>query len=159
MIVLGVVIAISAAQKYLRRGHFAERSTPAQRKIEWVSGIWGGSWVLSQIALTTATRTGAISEPFKLKLAIAVVALIGLAYVWTVYRWVLKCDELIRRIETEALALGLGLGVIGIVAADQLGSAGIGLFASPAMDPGTRFLLPIFLGYGIARFYVYQRYR
>lgn len=159
-VIIGAVLLVTVMlQVHVERNFFAGGSISAQRKALWIANALGGVWAFSELALGRAIRNGTLSEPIELVPAIAVVALLGAAFVWGIYRWILKSDELVRRMETEAMALGLGLGIVGIVAADQLGSAGIGLFAGGEADPSARLLFPVIIGYVIARIYVYKRYK
>lgn len=112
---------------------------------------------LSLMYVGIVVKEASVSSPLKVEIGIGVVALSGLALVWWVYRWLIKADEMIRKVETEAIALGLGLGLVGFIAWNQLVHAGAGFSSSIGSSNGP--LMPFLAGYVVSRVIVYLRYR
>jgi hypothetical protein len=159
IIVLAVVVVFVALGRYLRPPFLQIKSTDAQRRWEWTGGLIPLVWVLAQMALGDAILDRKIANKPKLVLGVLVVAVLGLASIWSMYRWLRLADEFIRKVEIEALALGLGFCTVGIIAMDALGHAGIGYLSHANVEPGGRFLIFMFFGYGLGRVVVYSRYR
>lgn len=125
---------------------------------------WGGVlipimfiWVLSLTFVVKAIEDASFTSPVHVEIGIGVVALSGLAFVWSMYHWLSKADEMIRRVETEALALGLGLGLVGFLVLNQLILSGHKL--SRILEPDSASIKPFVIGYVLARFIIYLRYR
>jgi hypothetical protein len=114
-------------------------------------------WALSVMFVVKAIEEPGFTSPVRLEIGIGIVAISGLAFVWSMYRWLLKADEMIRKVETEALALGLGLGLLGFLVFNQLIHSGHKL--SGILEPVSAPIGPFVFGYVLARFIIYLRYR
>lgn len=157
LIIFVIVLATFLLRRRLQENLFDGKPSAARRRWEWIGAPFALVWMGSMIALAHAIAQGSFSRLY-LVLGVVGCALAGVAHIWWMYRWQKEADELVRKIETEALALGLGLGVLGIVALDQLTSAGI-MRPPGSSTPGVRIMMPVILGYVFARVFVYQRYR
>jgi hypothetical protein len=126
----------------------------AQRPWDRYLNFVGLLWMISLMAFNFLQNTGRLSHPYLVATGVAVITLIGLTTVWVQYRRVLVMDEFIRRIRTEAIALGFGLSLVGVVALALLESSGI------REEIGFHeWGLVVMYAVGTASIIVYMRYR
>lgn len=149
LIILAMIAVVS---QFLRKRLF--HVNEAQFRWGWlvlapIALIWLGSLY--------AIERASFTSPLVVEIRIGVVALSGLALVWSASHWVFRADEMMRKIETEAIALGLGLGLVGFIAWNQLLHAGAGF--SDSIESSNGPLMPFLAGYLVARVIVYLRYR
>ena len=157
-IIMGVMLLVTVVL-----GHFVQKRffhggpNAAQRRWEWIGAPISIGWVASLIYVGKTMESSELNSRLPLGISIALAAFCGIASVWWMYHWLRKADEMIRRVEIEAMALSLGLGMVASIAVNQLGQAGIGPFGD--FGAGTAQLMPLFMAYGISRVIVYLRYR
>src|SRR5678815_1993414 len=142
-IIVGLVaLATLVLGHFLQKRFFHGGPNAAQRRWEWIGAPISLTWVASLIYVGKTIEDSKLHPRLPLGLAIALAAFCGVASVWWTYHWLRKADEMIRRVEIEAMALCLGLGVVASIAANQLGQAGIGPFNQ--FRAGTGQLMPFF---------------
>ncbi len=157
-LLVGITLVTFSLRKLLPLRLIDVEKSKAQRRWEWVGTPIVLLWGIAATSVGNGILKGSFTNHLYLALNVAAVAVLGIFWVWWKYRWLTEADELIRKIETEALALGFGLSMVGLVAADQLGRAGIG-FDTSIWIPGMGYVLLVFLGNGIGRVIVYLRYQ
>lgn len=156
--IMGVIVLVTLVLGHsMQKRFFHGGPNAAQRRWELIGVPVSIVWVASLMYVENAIEKGSLHSKDQLMIGIAVAALSGVAIVWWMYNWLRKADEMIRRVEIEAMALSLGLGMVGSIVASQLGHIGIGPFKS--LGSGTGQLMPFFMAYGISRVIVYMRYR
>jgi uncharacterized membrane protein YdcZ (DUF606 family) len=138
--------------RWLKKRRFAGwDQLEAQKQWDWYGGLAGMIYVAALIAANVIV--GRSNEVYVV-IGVTSAGFIGCAALWVHGRWLQAADELVRKIETEAYALAFGLTFVGIIASEQLVSAGI------IVDRGlwgvARVMLFSFL---IARFIGYKKYR
>jgi hypothetical protein len=150
-----LLLLIAIAQDCLRKRLF--HVNEAQHR-------WGGVlvpilliWGISLTFVSRAIDKAYFNSPLPVGIGIGVAAASGVAGVWAMYRFVLKADEMIRRIETEALALGLGLGIVAFLVLNQLVHAGYEIFG--ILEPASAPIKPFLFSFVLGRFIVYLKYR
>ena len=150
-----LLLLIATAQDFLRKRLF--HVNDAQRRWAWVLFPVLFIWVASLTFVAKAINKAGFSSLLPVEIGIGVAAISGVAAIWLIYRWLLKADEMIRRIETEALALGLGLGLVGFLVLNQLMHTGheLGGILEPASAP----IKPFLIAFVLARFIIYLKYR
>lgn len=157
-IIMGLIVLTTlVAGHFVQKRFFHGGPNTAQRRWEWIGVPISLVWVASLIYVGKTIEKGDVDPRLPLEIGIAVAALFGVASVWWMYHWLRKADEMIRRVEIEAMALCLGLGMVASIAFNQLGQAEIGPFGD--FGAGTAQLMPFFMAYGISRVIVYLRYR
>ena len=123
--------------------HMPENMTPRDRRnvrrnacavVAWVVSMEGTAQVFRRDLLPT----GAVSW-----LAAALPALVGALVIWSYVRFIQEADELQRRIQLNALAVGFGVTVVGVMAYPALQLVG-----APDLAPKWFAALGIFLYLG-----------
>lgn len=155
--VLAAVTLIVLVLGYFGQRFFHGGANAAQRRLELIGVPFAVMWVVAIQHVDKSVEAGAAADSLLLWLGIVAAAISGLALVGYMYLWLQKADEMIRRAETESMALGFGISMVVLIALDQLGSAGIGFFHK--LSPGLRMTVPMFMAYAIGRVVVYLRYR
>lgn len=152
LIILALIAVLGG---FLRRRLF--HVNESQQRWGWVLLPVLLVWAHSLTYVSKAIENARFSTPLHVATGIGVVVLSGVALLWCVYHWVRKADEMIRRAETESMALGLGLGLVSFIALNQLAHAGFPV--SRLLEPVSAPVKPFFLGFVLARVIVYLRYR
>lgn len=157
LILAGVFVITMMGSFYVQKRFFHGGPNAAQRRWEWIGVPLTICWGATMTYVGRSIERDHFNDLLPPWIAIPAVCLLGVSLIWWMYMWLRKADEMIRRVEIEAMALGLGLCFVGFVTADQLGLTGKAFFKS--MEPGTRVLMPFFMAYGLSRVIVYLRYR
>ena len=134
---------------HLLHGTVSNEEERLPRRI-WLT--WLLAWVASFAALSVALERVALS-PAAGWAAAMVNAALGVAVVWSYVRFLRSADELERKIQVEALALGFGAGAVGMLAYRLLERAG----AAPALDVADG-LLVMLAGYAAGIIAARRRY-
>jgi len=120
LLALGSVLSRRVANRFYG-GEVLEAQRPWNRWMNLVVILW----TISFVAFNILRNTGRLTHPPLVILGVSVVAVIGLTAIWVAYQKLMAADEFIRKIQIEALALGFALSLVGIIAIEQLSSAGI----------------------------------
>jgi hypothetical protein len=115
----------------------------------WV--LWVSLWVVSFVAITIAFEVEALPRGLGVVAALAN-GLLGVVAVWSYFRLLRGGDELERKIQVEALALGFGAGAVGMMAYRLLERGG-----APRLDINDA-LLVMLLAYGVGVFLARRHY-
>lgn len=99
--------------------------TAADRRNSWRAAGWLLVWAVSFVSVAFAIRTEALSAGLWTYLAIAGSTALGIVAVLAYVRFVRQADELQRKIQLEALALGFAGGFIAQFAFSLIERAGI----------------------------------
>lgn len=86
-----------------------ERNCRNQRRVRLWSLVWMSSWV----AVTLALTSGWLAPGAPGIVAAVVSSSLGIGTALAYWRFLREADEVLRRIELEALALAFGVGVVG----------------------------------------------
>lgn len=143
---------------FIRKRVFFGARNPAQRRWDLVGMPFSIVWVLSLICVDEALKKSGVTNQIQFRLGIAMAALSGLGSIWWMHHWLRKADEMVRRIEIEAMALAFGLSIVVATVTSQLARAKVGLFTDD-LGPGTTHLMRFFMVWAIARVTVYLRYQ
>jgi hypothetical protein len=108
----------------VEEGRFAARGRPAWRSWLLALALWLGSFVTATVIFKLATPAPAVGIIFAV-----VNAVFGVFAVACYVRLLRRSDELERKIQVEALALGFGAGAVGMMAYRLAERAG-----APAID-------------------------
>jgi hypothetical protein len=125
-----------------------------QRRWRRNSLILGATCLLVARGFGLARAEGFFSDTFPAILGVVVTTSLGIALIWSCYRWLRERDELLRRIEVEALALSFGLAAVGTVAVGQLQN--VGVFGEIRLH---WMILGVLYFHAISRIVVRRRYR
>jgi hypothetical protein len=85
------------------------RNCRNQRRVHLWSLVWMSSWV----AVTLALTSGWLASGAPGIVAAVVSSSLGIGTALAYWRFLREADEVLRRIELEALALAFGVGVVG----------------------------------------------
>lgn len=99
----------STPKPFWRRCELPERDRRNQRRIIF----WGFTWNTAWIAVNFAIRFDYLPTGAPSVAAALVTTLLGIIMVLTYRRFLRETDELRRKIEVEALAVSVGVGVVG----------------------------------------------
>lgn len=77
------------------------------------TNVWVLVWAVCFVGLSFAVRGGQLAPGLLAWAAVAACTLLGLVVVWYYMRFLREADELLRKIQLEALAIGFGAGFIG----------------------------------------------
>jgi len=128
-------------------GHLTERDRRNQLVVTGWIFLWSVGFVVASYLLKRELVEGT------LKWAVAILpTVIGLGTILVFRRFLAQADELQRKIQLDALALGFGVGVIGSVGLELLQAAG-----APAFDPSSVMVLMI-VAYSVAAYAGMRRY-
>jgi hypothetical protein len=129
--------------------------TAADRRNLWQLQIWGGAWALCFVASVLLLRRWPELVPGTAG-RVALVTLttaLGVAMVVAFARYLRDADELVRKIQLEALAIAFGAAIVIITSWRVVEKAG-----GPQVD-SSDLLLPIILVWVVAQLLVARRYR
>ena len=128
----------------------ATRAADSTARRTWL--LWLLLWAGSFFGLTLLHETSGVpAAGFGYAAAVANAAL-GAAAVWTYVRFLRRADELERKVQVEALALGFGVGAVGMLAYRLLERAG-----APPIDVADP-LLAMLAGYVVGIMLARRRY-
>lgn len=99
--------------------------TAADRRNSWRATGWLFVWMVSFVSVAFAIRTEALPAGLWTYLAIAGSTALGIVAVLAYMRFVRQADELQRKIQLEALALGFAGGFVAQFAFSLIERAGI----------------------------------
>ena len=129
--------------------------SPALRRYYCASVLPGLLFIATAALHEWASRQHDIAMPLRMALALAPVA--GLGWMFVCYlRFLRECDELERRIETDALAWAAGVGIIGAFAVLFMLDAR--LVAWSGAHVATLIMLFIAITYALVRGLLHRRY-
>jgi hypothetical protein len=152
LIIVAILLLTFAIRRLMDRRLQGRASLEVQRPWRLLSYGLAAMWVVGSMCIDLMTKHGA--TPNLVIAAISAVALIGVAGMWAYYHGLEKADELVLKIEIEALALAFAFSIFGLIAAKQLVKAGI--IAEP---DASKTLLAMFIALGISRLTAHARYR
>jgi hypothetical protein len=115
----------------------------------WV--LWVSLWMVCFFGATIAFEVEALPAGLGYAAALAN-AVLGVIAVWSYFRLLRGVDELERKIQVEALALGFGAGAVGMMAYRLLERAG-----APRLDINDA-LLVMLAAYGVGVLLARRRY-
>lgn len=118
-------LGIPALGFYASQLESGETITGQHRRWRRNSLALAGIILVASWELDVARTGNALPGTFATWVRVALVALLGCALIWSCYRWLKERDELLRRIEVEALALSFGLLAVSALAASQLRATGV----------------------------------
>ena len=99
--------------------------TPRDRRNQQWALIWLFSWSLAWVAASLALKEGWVAAGVP-SVAVAVLpTILGVGMMIAYWKFVRQADELQRKIQLDALALGFGTGVVGAVAYQLLERADV----------------------------------
>jgi hypothetical protein len=151
-LIIGAIVLLTFAARRLVDRRLHGGPLKVQRPWRMISSTLGVLFAAGYIAVEMMPKHGMNRG---LVVAAAVVAaLLGVASMWAYYRGLEKTDELVLKIETEAIALAFALSILGFLAASQL--ARIGIIPEPGVSMG---LMGMFVALGVCRLAAYARYR
>jgi hypothetical protein len=99
----------SPAERPGARGSATARTCRNQRMVL----LWTFAWMSSWVGVTWALKAGGLAAGVPGTIAALVSASLGLGTALAYRRFLNEADEVQRKIELEALALGFGVGLIG----------------------------------------------
>ena len=82
------------------------------RRSERLVTVWSLAWALAFLAADFAIERGSVGEGLATWTVIAVVVALGIGWVMSYARFLRNSDELMRKIQLDALAVGGGGGVV-----------------------------------------------
>jgi hypothetical protein len=115
----------------------------------WV--LWVSLWLVSFVAITIALEIEALPAGLGYAAGLAN-AVLGVIAVWSYFRLLRGADELERKIQVEALALGFGVGAVWMMGWRLIERAG-----APRLDVNDG-LLVMLLAYGVGVALARRRY-
>ena len=98
-------------------------TSPKDRANQFRVTVWSLLWVVSWLGTTLAIVNDWLPSGPPVVLLTAVSALIGVGMISAYRRFLRQADELRRKIELDALALAVGVGLVGGVAYELLSRA------------------------------------
>lgn len=99
------------------------------RILAWIFG-----WMLTFLATKQAVSREWFTADWQVVTAVAVVAVFGAGALLAYRRFLRETDELRRKIELDALALGFGVGLLGGFVGSLLADAGLFVSDEPLSD-------------------------
>jgi len=87
--------------------------TERDRRNVWLANAWLFGWVLSSVGVRQLIQHGMLENRVFTWLAIAVSTGLGVLAMRAYARFIREADELLRKIQTEALALGFAAALVG----------------------------------------------
>jgi hypothetical protein len=87
--------------------------------------IWLFIWMLSWVGANIAIKEGWATSSFLAALLALVPTVLGIVMMFAFWKFVREADELQRKIQLEALAIGFGAGLVGGYTAHLLSRGGI----------------------------------
>ena len=100
-------------------------STERDRRNQHRVVTWSLAWVLAFLAADYAIELEWIDSEALAVAATAVVSIIGLGWLLAFRRFIRDADELMRKIQLDALALAVGVGVVVSFSYSLIANAGI----------------------------------
>ena len=100
-------------------------TTERDRKNQQNAVIWLFVWTLSWVFASIALKEGLLPTGLPAIAAILLTALLGVATMLAYWKFLSEADELLRKIQLDALAFGFGAGWVGAVTYQLLERAGI----------------------------------
>lgn len=152
LIIGAIVLLAFAMSRLMEQRLHGKASLEVQRPWRRLSLVLAFIWAAGYIGVDMMTSRGGNAN--MVIVTIPVVAIAGVASMWAYYRGLEEADELVLKMEIEALALAFALSVFGLIAAKQFVKAGV--IAEPDAS-GT--LLAMFIALGISRLAAFARYR
>ncbi len=95
--------------------------TAEDRRNQWVATGWLLVWQAMFVATVLLADRGTIGG-LSLWAAVAATTAVGVATVLVYRRFILHADELMRKIQLDALAIGFGVGMVVAVTLEMVGS-------------------------------------
>ena len=99
--------------------------TERDRRNQSMAVVWLFLWALSWVVASIVLKEGWASEGIWTAVVAILPNLFGIGMMIAYWRFVRQADELQRKIQLDALALGFGTGVVGAVAYQLLERAGM----------------------------------
>jgi hypothetical protein len=116
--------------------------------------IWILAWVGTMILVDKAVLYGWLSSIYMLRAGIVINAALGLGVILSFLRYLREMDEMQRKIQTESLALGMGVALVGSFSYSLLTTAGI--VTDPEVSDITLLMCLTYMGSVIVGQYRYR---
>ena len=98
--------------------------TPRDRRNQRFALLWLFVWTLVWLAVSFGIEEGWLADRALAMTAVVAATLFGMAMMLAYWRFISQADELHRKIQLDALALGFGTGVVGTITYRLLEDAG-----------------------------------
>lgn len=143
----GFVIGLAIGAAFERRHHLMQYPPGMLRRIVITTALF-----LIAILGSRLVKDEVTARPLQIGIALAPV--LGFALVvFTIGSALASLDELQRRIQTEAIALGFGFTAISVITVGFLGEVGL-------TQPGWIFVVfPMVIGWGLGKLWTMWKYR
>ncbi len=105
------------------KGHWV--ATERDRKNQRLIVIWTLAWVIPFLVADAVIDNGWIENDLATYAIVSVVTLIGVAVLFAFGRFLRQADELMRKIQLDALALTVGVGIVAGFSYTLLAGAGL----------------------------------
>ena len=99
--------------------------TPRDRRNQQRVLIWLFVWVVSWVVANIMVKEGWASSTVSVAAVTLLSATLGIVMMLAYWKFLREADELQRKIQLEALAIGFGVGLIGAFTAHLLSRAGL----------------------------------
>ncbi len=99
--------------------------TERDRRNQWKVLAWLAMWTITWLAASLAIKSGWVSAGTPATIAALLPLVPGLLLLVAFSKFLRQADELQRKIQLDALALGFGAGLIGTIAYQLLERAGV----------------------------------
>jgi len=99
-------------------------STQRDRRNQNKVNVWGLCWVASWLGVNTGIKYEWLQGPAMVMAGLLLTTLLGVVLIQVFRRFLREADELKRKIELEALAFSVGVGLVGGVSYTILQRAG-----------------------------------
>ena len=106
--------------------------TERDRRNQRQALIWMFAWVVSWVAASIAIKEGLVAPGWPATLLAVLSTLLGVVMILVFIKFLRQADELLRKIQVEALALGFGAGYVGAITYNLLEKAGAVVHPDPA---------------------------
>lgn len=99
--------------------------TARDQRNQWVAVGWLFAWQLTFLAATIALKRGLVPAGAAATAVALVPTVLGVVMLFAYRKFLAESDELQRKIQLDALALGFGSGIVATVAHQLLQGAGV----------------------------------
>ncbi len=99
--------------------------TPRDRRNQRRFLIWFFTWTVAWVAASIAIKEGWSPAGAPAVATALFPTLLGIAMMLAYWRFIRKADELQRKIHLDALAIGFGIGIVGMLTLHLLGRIGV----------------------------------
>ena len=100
-------------------------STQRDRRNQAKVNVWGLIWVASWLGVNIGIKYEWMQASALIMVGVLITTLLGIGFIQVYRRFLREADELKRKIELEALAFSVGVGLVGGVSHSILVLAGI----------------------------------